>query len=100
MHVSVSEGTKRYIEDEGAKLEKFYSPVIDANVKISEEGRQHKVDLVVHIHAHTLKSSGEEEKIHSAIDQAINRMISQLKKLHDKQKRFRGENREEPTSEG
>ena len=52
-------------------------------------------DLVVNIHARTLKSAGEDEKLYPAIDQAFNRMVSQLKKVHDKKKNYRGESRDE-----
>ena len=94
-HYTVSDRTKTYVETETEKLEKFYSPVIDVHTTITEEGKRHKVDLVVNIHARTLKSSGEDEKIYPAIDQAVNRMISQLKKVHDKQRDHRSEKRNE-----
>jgi putative sigma-54 modulation protein len=94
-HYTVSDRTRTYVEAEAAKLEKFFSPIIDVHATITEEGRRHKADLVVNIQAHTLKSSGEDEKIYPAIDQAVNRMVSQLKKMHDKQRDHRGENRDE-----
>ena len=53
------------------------------------------MNLVVNVHEHTLKSSGESDKIYPAIDQANNRLISQLKKLNDKQRSHRGESCEE-----
>ena len=99
-HYSVSERTKTYVETEAEKLEKFYAPIIDIHATITEEGRLHKVDLVVNIHARTLKSSGEDEKIYPAIDQATNRMISQLKKVHDRKKGHRGDKRDELSIEG
>lgn len=94
-HYTVSDRTKAYVESEITKLEKFYAPLISVDTTITEEGRRHKVDLVVNIHARTLKSSGEDEKIYPAIDQAFNRMVSQLKKVHDKKKDHRGESRDE-----
>ena len=94
-HYSVSERAKTYVETEVEKLEKFYSPVIDVHVTLTEEGRTHRADLVVNIHSRTLKSTGSDEKVYPAIDQAVNRMISQLKKVHDKQRDHRGESRDE-----
>ena len=98
-HYTVSERTRTYVEEEMAGLEKFFSPLVDVHATISEEGGENKVDLVVNVHAHTLKSSGGADKIYPAIDQAINRMISQLKKLKAKQKDHRGESHEEPSIE-
>ena len=88
-HYTVSERTRSYIQGETAKLEKFYSPVVDAHATITEEGREHRVDLAVSVHAHTLKSAGA----------ADNRMISQLKKLRDKQRSRRVDSREEVSVE-
>ncbi len=98
-HYTVSERTRSYIQGETAKLEKFYSPVVDAHATITEEGREHRVDLAVSVHAHTLKSAGAADKLRPAIDQTINRMISQLKKLRDKQRSRRVDSREEVSVE-
>ena len=90
-HYTVSDRTREYAEQELGRMEKFYSPIIDAHITITEEGRLHKVDLVVNVQAHSFKSSGEDEKVYPAIDQAANRMTKQLKKHHDKQKDHRPE---------
>ena len=55
---------------------------------------------MVNVHGHTLKSSGADDRIYSAIDQAANRMVSQLKKLHDKQRTHRGDSRGELSTGG
>lgn len=88
-HYTVSDRTRKYVDGGLARLEKFYTPVIDAHLTITEEKRVHKVDLIVHVQAHTFKSSGEDEKVYPAIDLAIDRMTKQLKKHHDKQKGHR-----------
>jgi len=90
-HFTVSDGTRSYIESEAKKLEKFYAPIIDFHATLTEEGRRHKVDLVCNVHSHTFKSSGEDDKVHSSIDQAIKRMATQPKRQHDKQKEHRGD---------
>lgn len=94
-HYNVSDRTRQYVQAEAEKLEKFYHPLIDVHATITEEGREHRADLVVRVHAQTLKSTGSSEKVYTAIDQAMNRMTSQLKKVHDKRRDHRGEPREE-----
>ena len=90
-HYTVSDRTRTYADGELARLEKFYTPVIDAHLTITEEGRLYKVDLVVNVQAHSFKSGGEDDKVYPAIDQSIDRMVKQLKKHHDKQKGHRAE---------
>ena len=99
-HYTVSDRTKSYVEEEVAGLEKFYAPLVDVHVKITEEGRTHRVDLVANVHAHTLKASGDAEQVYPAIDLAVNRMTTQLKKLHDKQRNRRRDSRESIGSGG
>jgi putative sigma-54 modulation protein len=84
-HYTVSNRMRTYADGEMARLEKFYTPFIDAHRTITEEGRLHKIDLLVNVQAHTLKSSGEDYKVYPAIGQSIDRMVKQLKKHHDKQ---------------
>jgi putative sigma-54 modulation protein len=98
-HYTVSDRARGYVDAEVGKLEKFYSPIIDAHTTITEEGKRHKVDLVVNVQAHTLKSTGEEQKVYPAIDNAVKRMTTQLKKLHDKQKGHRPELQAESSTE-
>ena len=86
-HYTVSDRTRTYADGELARLEKFYTPVIDAHLTITEEGRLYKVDLVVNVQAHTFKSGGEDDKVYPAIDQTV----KQIKKHHDKQKGHRAE---------
>jgi ribosomal subunit interface protein len=99
-HYSISDRTKTYVAEELEELEKFFSPIIDAHLTITEESKQHKVDLVVNVQAHTLKSSGEGEKVYHAIDQSLKRMTSQLGRLHDKQRGHRAENHLKESAEG
>ena len=90
-HFSVSDGTRKYIEKQAQKLEKFYSPIVDFHATLTEEGRRHTGDLVCNVHGHSFKAAGEDEKVHSAVDQAIKRMETQLKRQHDKEKAHRGD---------
>ena len=88
-HFPLSDRTKSHVEDAIAKLEKFYNPVIDAHVTITRESRSIRTDVVVNVHAQTLKSSGDADKVHTSVDAAIDKMVRQLKKLHDKRRKPR-----------
>ena len=89
-HFDVSDRIRSHVEEEAAKLERFYSPVIDCQVIITEENRLRKVDVVVNVHGQTLKASRQVESAYVAIDGAMDKIKRQLKKLHDKRRKRRG----------
>jgi ribosomal subunit interface protein len=80
---------RAYIEGEAAKLERFYSPLIDCHITITHENRTRRADFVVRLHAQVLKASHEDEKAYAAIDGAMEKMARQLKRLNDKRRRPR-----------
>ncbi len=103
-HFAVSDRMRAHIESEVAKLERFYSPVIDCHLTITDENWVRRADFVVRLHAQVLKASHEDEKAYTAIDGAMEKMARQLKRLNDKRRRpragaARGMQEESPVSE-
>ena len=100
-HVNLSEGTRSQIQDEASRLERFFSPLLECHVTIAEEGRNKKANIVVHVHAQTLTSAHEAERLSAAVDGALQKMQRQLKKLHDKRRNHRsgGQLQEASTTE-
>ena len=90
-HYDISDGFKSYVEEEATKLERFYSPIIGCQLTVTPEGRMLRVDIVVNVHAQTLKASHESDSIHVSVDGAMGKMVRQLKKLHDKRRKPRPE---------
>ena len=86
----LSDRLKVYIEEELTKLERFYTPLLDCQVTLSQEGRTRRANVVVHVHAQVLKASHEADKVYIAVDGAMDKMGNQLKKLHDKRRHHRG----------
>lgn len=84
-HFDLSDRLRTHIESRADKLERFFSPIIDCQVKITEE-KQKRADLIVNVQKHLLKSTAEEDSVYVAVDQAMDKMERQLKKLHDKQR--------------
>ncbi len=89
-HFNISDRIKSYVEKEATKLERFYTPLIDCQVTITQESRGLKASVVVHVHAQNLRSTHEADKVYLAVDGAMGKMVRQLKKLHDKRRKPRG----------
>ncbi|MDA0748135.1 MAG: ribosome-associated translation inhibitor RaiA [bacterium] len=88
-HFDLTEKSKSYIEQEAVKLERFYSPLLDLRVTITEEHRVMKASVAVHVNTQHLSATHEAEKLYPAIDGAMEKMARQLKKLHDKRRKPR-----------
>ena len=88
-HYQISDTLRKHIQGESDKLERFYSPLIGCQVTITKEGDDYRADVVVNLHGQTLKSSDVQAKLYPAIDGAMDKMVRQLKKLHDKRRRPR-----------
>jgi len=89
-HHQISDATRQHIDEGIAKLEKYYSPVLECNVTITKDSDLYRVDLIAKVHGQTLKSSDDGDRLFPVIDGAMDKMARQLKKLHDKRRRPRG----------
>jgi putative sigma-54 modulation protein len=88
-HSHVSDSARQYIESEVQKIERFYSPIIDCTVTITEENVTKRVEVVTHVHGQTLKASDSDSKLYKATDTALDKMARQLQKLHDRRRNHR-----------
>ena len=88
-HYQVSEATRTYVQSGLEKLERFYSPIIDCHVTLKEVKETFSADLIVRVQGQTLKSANSDTKLYKAVDEAIDKMIRQLQKLHDKRRSHR-----------
>lgn len=86
----LSDRLRVYVEKELEKLGRFYTPLLDCQVTLSQERRKRKANIVVHVHAQVLTASHEADKVYAAVDGAMDKMGRQLKRLHDKRRYHRG----------
>jgi putative sigma-54 modulation protein len=84
-HFDLSDRLRSHIEARADKLQRFYDPIIDCQVKVTEE-KAKRADLIVNVQKHLLKATGEAGSIYLAVDQAMEKMERQLKKLNTKQR--------------
>ncbi len=89
-HFSISDRIRDYVAESTDKLEKFYTPILGCHVTITQENRGFRVHMTAHVHGQSLVSRHEADRVYTALDTATDRMVRQLKKLHDKRRRPRG----------
>jgi len=93
-HFEVSEAIRRYLKEKLDKLEKYSSKVVESHVVLKKE--RYLFDAQITLRAKNFKAYGEgkrKENIYAAIDQACDRVETQLKKFREKVKdRHKGRN--------
>jgi ribosomal subunit interface protein len=95
-HCEVSDRFRGHVEDKMAKLEKFNQRIIRADVEVSQESNPKLAAETVRIQI-TIRSKGPvvraeacaEDKM-TALDKAVDRLISQARKAHDRRRVHHG----------
>lgn len=88
-NLEVSGRLREYIEKETEKLRQFYEPILDVRITLERENRMFRVEIVAHVHNHILKATDEQDVIHPALGGAIDKMVRQLKRVKERQRRPR-----------
>ena len=78
------EGHKEKITRQLKKLKKYYSHIIDANVILDKQNSSFKVDISLQVPGLVITSRNEDFDQIKAIDNALEKVKTQLKKLKSK----------------
>lgn len=90
-HVDVSEQTRQYISEKVDRLTKHFDGIHKVELTASSEGSGLKVEMVVYaVRGMRLAAEGEGTNALSAIDQVVDRMDRQVRKLKERLKGRRG----------
>lgn len=94
-HFNASAGLQDRIQEEMDKLAKFYPNITGASVVLDHEvEHQRHCDITVNITGNVITASADEENMGKAVDVALERVKTQLKKANEKQ----NDHRSQPTS--
>jgi putative sigma-54 modulation protein len=90
-HVDVSDEMKQHLNDRIERLTKHFNGVHRVDAVVSTEGSGMKVEMVVHaVRGVTLAAEAVGVSVEAAIDQVLDRMDRQIKKLKERIKDRRG----------
>ena len=82
--VKLTQPIKDFIEARLAKLTEFVDNIVWAQVIVSVEKKIHSAEVIVHAGHQTMKAAGESDELYPAIDKAMTKMESQVKKYKEK----------------
>ncbi len=84
-HMEVSDTIKQYVHDELSRLTKIFDRIVDVHVIMEDaESGQVKTELVVNVPGKTLTVEEKSRELTKTIDQAVAKMVRQLKKYKNK----------------
>jgi len=84
-HIDLSKNLKEYIEGEMGRLSKVYDRIIDVQVILEVEAHsQYSVEIIVNVPKKQLVIKQKADDETKAIDEAMEKMVRQLKKYKEK----------------
>lgn len=89
-HLHVTDNTKDYVEKKVEKFHRFLPQINEVRVELSKEATKSNQDrliaeITVHVNRKILRAEERSNKLHSAIDQAVNKLNSQIARVKGKQ---------------
>lgn len=79
-NVLVTEGMKNYVMEKLAKLDKYGTRIIDIVVTMDIQRYQQQCDIIVKLNQIKIKASSSTDNMYVSIDQAVDKLQTQLKK--------------------
>lgn len=83
-HFDLTKAIRDYIEESCEKLKRYFDHIINVHFVLSLENNRNYAEMILYAPKHTMKSEATEHDMYLAIDDAIGKMESQIKKLKDK----------------
>ena len=95
-HFSISDRIRSYVDQAGSRLERYYTPLLGCRVTLRQDARLYKATVSVQLEGESLVATEEADRVYAAIDAAMSKMVSQLKRLHGKRRSHRPESATAP----
>ncbi|MFH1068518.1 MAG: ribosome-associated translation inhibitor RaiA [Candidatus Glassbacteria bacterium] len=83
----LSDSLKAYIEDKVGQLARHYGKIIDSQVLIDLQGKEHLVEINLRVSGHTLFAKDSGSNLRASLDSCVGKLEKQLHKLKGKIRR-------------
>jgi putative sigma-54 modulation protein len=83
-HFELSKAIRDYVESACEKMNKYFDHIINLHVTLTLENSRNLCEITLHASKFTLQSDSEEMDMYLAIDNTIEKMESQIKKLKER----------------
>lgn len=83
-HIEISPEIKGFIEKSLERIEKYENHILDCVVVVEANEKRYNVEIEIHVKKHVFTGSDESFDLTTSIDNAINKVKTQLKKFEEK----------------
>lgn len=88
-NVEVTPALKKYAEDKIGKFDRYLANISEATVTLSIQKHMHKTEVLIKANGNMLQAEGVTGELYSSIDEVVNKLDKQVKKLKGKLSSFR-----------
>lgn len=92
-HMEPTESLKTYAEEKVSKIKKYLDFPVEAHIVLTVEKFRHVADVTLSLNGTMVKGVEETEDMYSAIDQVMDKIEIQVKRLRSKFRSRRAENK-------
>jgi len=83
---------RSYVEEKVYKVKKYFDSPVEAHIVLKIEKFRHIADMTISIDGNKIKAVDESGDMYSSIDQAMDKIEEQLRRLMSRKKEYRLEN--------
>jgi putative sigma-54 modulation protein len=83
-HIEVTPALKAYVEERINHLGRYSNRATEASVILTVEKYRHQADVTVNVNGTVVQATEETSEMYSSIDQAVEKVERQIKKLKDR----------------
>lgn len=91
-HMEPSTELRAYVEEKVYKVKKYFDSPVEAHIVLKIEKFRHIADMTLSIDGNKIKAVDESGDMYSSIDQAMDKIEEQLRRLMSRKKEYRVEN--------
>ncbi|MBW1980409.1 MAG: ribosome-associated translation inhibitor RaiA [Deltaproteobacteria bacterium] len=89
--IDASETLRNYAEEKLYRIKKYVEDPIEAHVVLSVEKFRHVAEVTINANGIRIKGAQQTEDMYSAIDMAVDKLESQIKKYRERLKQHKGD---------
>jgi len=91
-HMEASTELRSYVEEKVYRVKKYFDSPVEAHIVLKIEKFRHIADMTISVDGNKIKAVDESGDMYSSIDQAMDKIEEQLRRLMSRKKEYRLDN--------
>lgn len=83
-HFEITKAMKSHIEKECTRILSHFDKVINVHIILTKDNERNNAEIILHVLKKDIQAKSEDENLYKAVDSAIEKIETQLKKIKEK----------------